>query len=151
MEFICWTFSQKFKQFDNSSNRLTQLIRDAYCENVQQINSKIYIYRCQLPLLPYLRHTTFKAHFWQKSPPKKFRYKAHFFEVKIYLLKNEVILGWFKVTLLNFVNFCSTIFQKWRDCTSYWQIFGNFWRILAKMTEFALVLQAWSTNLCFFC
>ena len=86
-----------------------------------------------------LRHTTFKAHFCQKSPPKKFRYKAHFFEVKIYLLKNEVILGWFKVTLLNFVNFCSTIFQKWRDCTSFWQIFGNFWRILAKLTEFALV------------
>jgi hypothetical protein len=58
-----------------------------------------------LPLVPYLRHTLFNAHFWQKSPPKKFRYKAHVFKVKIYLLKNEVILGLFKLTNLNFVSF----------------------------------------------
>ena len=95
-----------------------------------------------IPLLPGLRHTQFKAHFWQKSPPKEFRFKAHFFRVKIYLSKNDYILGLFKVTLLNFVSFCPIITPK---LTRLCFFLAKFRRFLAN---FAVIDEICSSQNC---
>ena len=50
---------------------------------------QVRVLNIEIPLLPGLRHTQFKAHLWQKSQPKEFRFKAHFFRVKIFLSKND--------------------------------------------------------------